>query len=1089
MIEESNQLFRVLVVDDDNAIRETYRQILCPASSGLGALEALISGAPAAPLEAEFEMTEAAQGETAAALHKVALAEGRPHLIAFIDMRMPPGWDGLQTAVALRAMDPAIYIIIATAFSDYDVNQLQQALGHDVVMLRKPFTREEVYQIARTLCQSRLTRERLEHLTAEMEHQVQARTAELNQRVARQLVLAEVATHCIELDTTDQPDDAVHWSLARLGHATGADMASIFHLDPGGGSFSMTHEWLALGMSPLRERFQAIQERDFLQTVSRLRRGESFRLSRLDDLRDDSPDAMADLRQRLSGQVESLLCVPVDSGGRLIGFINIACRRPGAYWDEHDESLLRTAGNILFRTLDALESKRLLSENEARFSTLVQSIPGMVYRCELDADWTIQFMSDYILELSGYPVSDFIRSQVRSYASVIHPDDRTLVDLAVRDGIARHAPYSMEYRIVHADGSIRWVIERGQGVFDQDGKVRWLDGVITDITSRKRMEMALTATSEFVSRPSQGDFIESLVRHAAETLSLDYVHVALLIPDMSRVRTLAAWLDGNRFPNWSYALANTPCQDIIQLDRRCIESGVQAAYPLDEDLKKFGAEAYVGEPLINAEGVAFGLIVGIRRTPLRDGDMVQANLRILAGRAAAECAQREYTRELRSERDTTRNILNTAETMIVALDTQGRITLINRMGCQLLGYSEAELIGQDWFTFCLPDNQRVEEVRAVFRKALANDLVGSEYFENPVRTRSGESRLIAWHNSSIRDAEGNIIGGLSAGEDITERRKAEVALHVALIKYKTLFDCFPLGITVTDPDGQVLESNAAAERLLGVPRDIHEQRLIDSPEWRIVRPDGTPMPAAEFASVRALRERQRVENVEMGIIKAEGATLWLSVTADLLPIEGYGLVITYGDITARRQAEEQIRQLAYFDPLTSLPNRRLLMDRLGQALIASKRSQEFGAVLMLDLDYFKGLNDSRGHDVGDQLLIEVAHRLSGQVRQEDTVSRLGGDEYVLILQGLGDELVEAMAQAERVAEKIRHALGEPYALAGEASPYPCSASIGVTLFHSHQETVETLLKQADIALYRAKDAGRNRVSFYQTDVQPAGAAA
>ena len=1075
----SKQVFRVLVVDDDSSIRETYRQILCPEGSGLGALEALISGAPATAQAAEFEVTEAAQGETAAALQKLALTAGRPHQIAFIDMRMPPGWDGLQTAVALRALDPAIYIIIATAFSDYDVNQLQQALGHDVVMLRKPFTREEVYQLARTLCQSRLTRERLENLTAEMEQQVQERTAELNQRVARQLVLAEVATHCIELDSADQPDDAVHWSLARLGQATGADSASIFHIDPGGASFSMTHEWLALGTPSLHEHFQALPEHDFRQTISRLRHGEVFQFASQAELRDDSPDAMANLRERLSGRIESVLCVPVDSGGRLIGFINIGCCRPGMSWDEHDQSLLRTAGNILFRTFEALESKRRLSENEARYSSLVQSIPGMVYRCQMDADWTIHFMSDYILELSGYPVADFIANRVRSYGSIIYPADRELVELAVREAVARHAPFSMEYRIMHADGGLRWVNERGQAVFDRLGGVRWLDGVITDITPRKRVEMALTATAEFVSRASGDDFIEALVRHAAETLALDYVHVGLLRPDAASITTLAAWLDGKPIPNWTYDLGNTPCRDVMQVKRRCIESGVQAAYPLDEDLRRMGAEAYVGEPLIDREGKAFGLIVGVRRTPLLDGDMIQANLRILAARAAAECMQREAMRSLQVERDTTRNILQTADTLIVALDLDGRITLINRMGCELLGYSEAELLGQDWFTFCLQDNPRVEEVRRVFRKALVADLAGSEYFENPVRTRSGEERLIAWHNSSIRDTEGRIIGYLSAGEDITERRKAETALHVALIKYKTLFDCFPLGITVTDPVGKVLESNAAAEKLLGLARDVHNQRLIDSPEWRIVRTDGTPMPPEEFASVRALRERKRVENVEMGIARTAGETAWISVTADLLPIDGYGLVITYGDITARRAAEEQIRQLAYFDPLTGLPNRRLLMDRLGQALIASKRSQEYGAVLMLDLDYFKGLNDSFGHDVGDRLLVEVARRLSSQVRQEDTVARLGGDEYVLILEGLGSDETEALAQAAHVAEKIRHTLSEPYELTGVETPYPCTASLGVSVFHSHQESVETLLKQADIALYLAKDAGRNQVIFYQ----------
>jgi diguanylate cyclase (GGDEF)-like protein/PAS domain S-box-containing protein len=314
--------------------------------------------------------------------------------------------------------------------------------------------------------------------------------------------------------------------------------------------------------------------------------------------------------------------------------------------------------------------------------------------------------------------------------------------------------------------------------------------------------------------------------------------------------------------------------------------------------------------------------------------------------------------------------------------------------------------------------------------------------------------------------------------DMRELDRVETELNVALTKYKTLFDCFPMGITVTDPAGHILETNMAATQLLGVPQAEHHLRGIDGPAWQILRTDGTPMPAEEFASVRALKEKRRVEDVEMGVVKADGTTTWISVTADLLPLEGYGAVITYGDITARREAEEQIRKLAYFDPLTNLPNRRLLMDRLGQALIASKRSQEYGALLMLDLDYFKQLNDTRGHDVGDQLLVEVARRLSGNVRQEDTVSRLGGDEYMLILEGLGVEETAAHHQAEQVAEKIRLALNQPYALAGGGPPYPCSASIGVSLFHSHQDSIEALFKQADIALYQAKGAGRNAVRFY-----------
>jgi diguanylate cyclase (GGDEF)-like protein/PAS domain S-box-containing protein len=315
--------------------------------------------------------------------------------------------------------------------------------------------------------------------------------------------------------------------------------------------------------------------------------------------------------------------------------------------------------------------------------------------------------------------------------------------------------------------------------------------------------------------------------------------------------------------------------------------------------------------------------------------------------------------------------------------------------------------------------------------------------------------------------------------DLNELTQAEAALNIALTKYKTLFDSFPLGITVTDSNGKVLETNAAAEQLLGVPGDLHAQRGISSPELQVLHTDGSPMPTEEYASVRALKERRRIENAEMGVVRPDGEVTWLSVTADLLPLEGYGVVVTYSDITARRAAEEQIRQMAYYDPLTNLPNRRLLMDRLDQALIASKRSHAFGALLMLDLDYFKGLNDSCGHDVGDQLLIEVARRLSTHVRQDDTVSRLGGDEYVVILQDLGTQAEAATRQALQVAEKIRSALSQPYQLGPDAIPYASSVSIGVRLFQGHQEPVETLLKQVDVALYQAKDAGRNQVVFFE----------
>lgn len=210
---------------------------------------------------------------------------------------------------------------------------------------------------------------------------------------------------------------------------------------------------------------------------------------------------------------------------------------------------------------------------------------------------------------------------------------------------------------------------------------------------------------------------------------------------------------------------------------------------------------------------------------------------------------------------------------------------------------------------------------------------------------------------------------------------------------------------------------------------------------------------------------------------------WLTISA-VRDVDGAltYYVATFSDISQLKQAESEAHHLAYYDPLTSLPNRRLLLDRLGKALAVGKRSGEYTAVLMIDLDNFKTLNDTLGHDQGDKLLLEVASRLLSAVRDTDTVARLGGDEFIVMLEGLGADPEMAAVTAGVVAEKIMQLVNEPYLLAGGYLHF-CSASQGVCLFHGHDETVETILKQADIALYMAKDAGRNAIRFFDTEMQ------
>ena len=192
------------------------------------------------------------------------------------------------------------------------------------------------------------------------------------------------------------------------------------------------------------------------------------------------------------------------------------------------------------------------------------------------------------------------------------------------------------------------------------------------------------------------------------------------------------------------------------------------------------------------------------------------------------------------------------------------------------------------------------------------------------------------------------------------------------------------------------------------------------------------------------------------------------------------------DIVERKQMEMQVRQLAFYDPLTLLPNRRLLGDRLSQALLAGKRNACYGALMFMDLDNFKALNYKHGHSAGDLLLTEVAARLKACVREFDTVARFGGDEFVVLLDALAPSLDVSTAQAGAIAEKIRLALAMPYALSmvREAATavtveHHCTASIGVALFIHAQSSQDEILQLADTAMYQAKELGRNRVQFYR----------
>ncbi|UCV15629.1 EAL domain-containing protein [Quatrionicoccus australiensis] len=344
--------------------------------------------------------------------------------------------------------------------------------------------------------------------------------------------------------------------------------------------------------------------------------------------------------------------------------------------------------------------------------------------------------------------------------------------------------------------------------------------------------------------------------------------------------------------------------------------------------------------------------------------------------------------------------------------------------------------------------------------------------EYRVRFNDGTVRWLFGNALPHREADGSTLwhGFIT---DISGQKQAEEELRIAAIAFAS-----QSGMVITDAAGVILRVNPAFTRLTGYTAEEaigqtpallnsgRQDKLFYQRMWQSLQEKG-------YWQGEIWNKRKN------GQIYAE----LLTITAVITPDRGIThFVGNFSDITEDKEAEAEIHRLAYYDSLTRLPNRRLLLDRLGQAIIAAARSDQYGVIFFIDLDNFKALNDTRGHDVGDLLLVEVARRLSAAVRASDTVARQGGDEFVVLMENMGSNPEEAARLANTLGEKLRLAIDQPFILKGYE--HHCRVSIGVSMFHQ-QDTVENLFKQADLALYQAKNAGRNTLRFFDPAMQAA----
>lgn len=431
----------------------------------------------------------------------------------------------------------------------------------------------------------------------------------------------------------------------------------------------------------------------------------------------------------------------------------------------------------------------------------------------------------------------------------------------------------------------------------------------------------------------------------------------------------------------------------------------------------------------------------------------------------------DMTRELRESRGMLNLILDTVPQAIFWKDRNCVYLGCNRVFARDAGLSHPdEVIGKT--DFDLPWTREESDAYRTDDQEVMNSKTTKLHIIEQQHVFDGTHYWL--DTSKMPLADGEIFGILGIYENITERKHLEEDRRIAAITFET-----QEAILITDAAASIMRVNQAFQDITGYSA---EDVIGKNP--RILQ-SGRHDEDFYHAMWSTLSETGKWsgeiwDKRKNGEIYPKSITI-TAVYDDRGQVSNYVAVFT--DISQRKRSEEEIRNLAFYDPLTQLPNRRLLMDRLQQAMAISMRSGLHGALIFLDMDHFKNINDTLGHAMGDLLLIEVANRLKACVREGDTVARLGGDEFVVVLEELSNQLDEVATQSELVAEKIRFRLSQPYDL--DNHEYHTTPSIGISLFRDHLENMEELLKHADVAMYQAKTAGRNTIRFFDPEMQTA----
>jgi diguanylate cyclase (GGDEF)-like protein/PAS domain S-box-containing protein len=722
--------------------------------------------------------------------------------------------------------------------------------------------------------------------------------------------------------------------------------------------------------------------------------------------------------------ITSEICVPLLDGGEAVGFINVESTG-GVKLTRDDLDLMVALAEHASVAVSRARLHTQVRKSEERFRTLTQNSSDVVTL--LRAVGTIRYLSPSVERILGYPPEELIGQNALDY---VHPEDLERVEMALAEGLKDPDRRPLvEYRFRHKGGSWRWLESVGANLLGDPGIGEYVFNS-RDVTERK---LAVEALKESEQR------FRSSFEDAA-------IGMALLSPDgrylqvNSSMCELVGYSEGELLRKTFHEITHPEdLEEDLRLGRQLLEDGERTFSMEKRYIRKDGSVVWVN--------LTVSLLRETSGEPLYSVSQVQD----ITERKRAEEALRESEERYRT-------VVEEQTELVCRFLPDTTLTFVNDAYCRYFGEEPEELIGRS-FLGHVP-----EENRALYGEPLSRltRTDPSRMVEHRVFTPEGGVRWQQWTTRALFDEEGSLVEYQSVGRDITARKEAEEALRESEARLAEAQRIAHVGSWEWDVASDTVTWSDELYRIFGRtpeefentyesflqyvhPEDMeHVRETIRHAyesgkpfafEHRLVRPDGT---------VRTLQARGEVITNESG--------------------EKVRLAGTAQDVTERKALEERLEHQAFHDLLTGLPNRHLFVDRLGQALRRTRRRNRNVAVLFTDLDGFKVVNDSLGHETGDMLLVAVAQRLESCLRPEDTLARFGGDEFVVLLEDVGHP-----DEAVRVARRLVDELRSPFFLEGRE--LFAGVSVGIAVGHASTKDAEDLLRDADTAMYRAKDEG------------------